>query len=197
MKYKTIVILTFISAAIFGFKYSQDLPVALKVGDKAPNFKAKAHSGEILHLDSLLKKGPVVLFFYRGAWCPYCNKQMSELQDSLSLITSKGAAVIAISPEIPENIEKTIRKTNASFSIIHDKEYAIMKAYKTAFKVDSNTVEKYKKWNIDLESANGNRDNMLPVPATYIIDQKGNIKYVYFDADYRKRVSVKTILEKL
>ncbi|HEX8545450.1 MAG TPA: peroxiredoxin-like family protein [Cytophagaceae bacterium] len=167
MKYITLTLIIAICVLHFGFTQSLELPAGLKVADRAPSFSAKTNSGEIVQLDSLLKKGPVVLLFYRGAWCPYCNKQLSELQDSIALLTAKGATVVAITPEAIENIDKTIEDTKASFPIIHDKKYEIMKAYKTAFVVDDVTLNRYKKRNIDLTKANGNKDNVLPVPATY------------------------------
>ena len=86
-----------------------------------------------------------MLFFYRGEWCPYCNKHIEQLQDSLQLLTGKGAYVIGVTPETGENINKTVGKTHASFSIIEDKGYRIMKDYKVNYVVDNATVSKYKK----------------------------------------------------
>ena len=106
---------------------------ALAVGDAAPMFTAKDAQGHEQDLKKMLKKGPVVLYFYRGQWCPYCNKQLSQLQDSLQQLTAKGAQVLVVSPEIQENIGKTVAKTKASFPIVHDENFAIMKAYHTAF----------------------------------------------------------------
>ena len=169
----------------------------LKTGDKAPLFEAKSHSGDTIKLSSVLENGPVVLFFYRGAWCPYCNRQISELQDSLKYIYEKGASVIAVTPEIDTSISKTIGKTHAVFPIIHDEKYKIMNDYNVSFKVDNGTVTKYKLWGINLEKANGNEDNILPVPATYVIGKDGIIKYAFFNTDYKKRASVKDILSHL
>lgn len=177
--------------------YQTNEPQSLKAGDQAPLFESKANNGETINLSTLLKKGPVVLFFYRGAWCPYCNKHISELQDSIHLIKEKGASVIGISPEIETSIIKTIEKTHATFPLIHDEEYKIMNAYKVAFKVDEKTIEQYKKWSIDIESANGNTDFILPVPATYVIGKDGIIKFVHFNPDYKQRAKVKEILEHL
>ncbi|HET6243155.1 MAG: AhpC/TSA family protein [Bacteroidetes bacterium] len=193
--------ITFIALTVFSslsFIYmNQDNPSGLKKGEKAPAFIAKDHAGNSIDLYSILQKGPVVLMFYRGEWCGYCTREMSEFQDSLHYITEKGAYVIAITPETNNNISKTIEKTKASFSIIHDEESKIMTSYKTSFVVDSATVEKYKKWNVDLEEANGNKDHILPVPATYVIGKDGIIKYVFFDKDYSKRATVKDIINAL
>jgi len=170
----------------------------LKNGTVAPEFSAKDNTGKTLDLKSLLKSHKtVVLFFYRGQWCPYCNKHIKQLQDSLQLLTGKGAYVVGVTPETGENINKTIDKTHASFSIIQDKDYKIMKAYDVNYTVNDETLSQLKKYGIDLEKNNGNTDHVLPVPATYVIDHSGKIIYVHFDKDYTKRPSVSTILSVL
>jgi peroxiredoxin len=167
----------------------------LKNGAKAPAFKAMDNSGKTLDLKALLKSHKaVVLFFYRGQWCPYCNKQIKQLQDSLQLLTAKGAYVIGVTPETSENIGKTIDKTHASFSIIQDSGYKIMKAYDVNYRVDDAMNAKLKNYGVDLDKNNGNIDHVLPVPATYVIDQSGKIIFVQFDKDYTKRASIGSIL---
>lgn len=170
----------------------------LKAGVAAPEFSAIDNSGKKLDLQDLLKKHQsVVLFFYRGQWCPYCNKHIQQLQDSLQLLTSKGAYIIGVTPETGENINKTIEKTHASFSIVQDKDYKIMKAYDVNYVMDADLVSKYKSHGVDLEQNNGNTDHVLPVPATYVINKNGKIVYVQFDKDYRKRPSVAAIAKEL
>jgi peroxiredoxin len=170
----------------------------LKGGATAPAFTAKDNSGKTLDLKTLLKSHKaVVLFFYRGQWCPYCNKQIKQLQDSLQLLTGKGAYVIGVTPETGENITKTIEKTHASFSIIEDKGYTIMKAYAVNYVVDDAMLTKYKGFDALLEQNNGNKDHVLPVPATYVINSSGKISFVQFDKDYTKRASVSSIANAL
>jgi peroxiredoxin len=172
-------------------------PSGLHIGDAAPGIRATDQYGNIIQLKKLLKKGNVVLIFYRGQWCPYCNKHLAKINDSLSLVSAKGATVITVTPETAANIKKTIEKTKASFSILEDKDMSIMKNYHVNFTLDSSTVERYKKYGIDLAKNNGSNGANLPVPATYIIGTNGKIKYVFFDADYKKRPSVKDILDNL
>jgi peroxiredoxin len=172
-------------------------PEGLKVGDKAPAIVGTDQDGKKVSLKNILKKGEAVLIFYRGQWCPYCNKQLSHLNDSLSYITAKGGMIITITPETADNIKKTISKTKASFSILEDKGLAIMKDYKVNFAVDEKTIEKYKGYGIDFTKANGDNGANLPVPATYIVGKDGIIKYVFFNADYSKRASVKDIVDNL
>ncbi|MGE0566523.1 MAG: peroxiredoxin-like family protein [Bacteroidia bacterium] len=170
---------------------------SLKIGDKAPLFSIVDHSGDTISLQEKLKSGKVVLVFYRGAWCPYCNKHMSHLQDSLNLILAKGASLIAITPEINQSIDKTVSKTKATFNIVYDSTYTIMRQYGTAFKVDAATIKRYKLIGLDVEEANGNKDHILPVPATFIIGKDGIILWKHFDTNYKKRSTVKEIVEHL
>ncbi|KIO75005.1 hypothetical protein TH53_23085 [Pedobacter lusitanus] len=170
----------------------------LKEGTKAPSFTAKDNTGKSISLNQLLKSHKaVVLFFYRGQWCPYCNLHIKQLQDSLQLLTAKGAYVVGVTPETGENINKTIEKTHASFSMIQDKGYKIMDAYDVKFVMDEGLVTKYKGYGVDLNKNNGNSDHVLPVPATYIIDHTGKITFVHFDKDYKKRASVASLLKHL
>ena len=178
---------------------AQEKPEGLFINSKAPDFKAIDQNGKEIRLKDILKDSVVVLIFYRGEWCPYCNKQLKKLEDSLQLIKEKGARLIAVTPERPEYISKTIEKTKASYPLIYDKDMKIMKAYAVAFEVDDRTVSRYKNADIDLATANGQNEKVyLPVPAVYIISKKeGTITYRYFEFDYRKRVSVKEILDNL
>lgn len=189
-------VLFFFSALAFS-QTETAYPEGLKVGDIAPAFKAKDQDGKNVSLTEVLKKGPAVVLFYRGQWCPYCNKQLSHFSDSLQLITGKGATLLAVTPEVAENVKKTIEKTKASFPVLEDEGLAIMKSYKVNFAVDEKTVARYKNYGVDFDKANGTNGANLPVPATYIIGMDGKVKYVFFNTDYRKRASVKDILENL
>jgi len=173
---------------------AQEQPKGLNVNDKAPDFTALNQSGKKTTLSEELRNGAVVLVFYRGQWCPYCNRQLKRLEDSLSLVTAKGATVLCITAEKEENISKTIEKTKASFPILHDYGLKIMKRYEVAFAVDEKTVTAYKKYGIDFDQANGSNGANLPVPAVFIINKEGKIVYRHFDMDYTKRATVKEIL---
>ncbi|HQV55977.1 MAG TPA: peroxiredoxin-like family protein [Chitinophagaceae bacterium] len=177
--------------------FAQEAPEGLFIGSKAPDFKGKDQNDKDIKLKDLLKKGKVVLVFYRGQWCPYCNKQLAALQDSLQLIIDKGATLLAVSPEKIEMIDKTVEKTKAEYSILHDKDLKIMKGYDVDFEVPENTVTRYRNSGLDLEKLNGENGTNLPVPAVYIIDKESTITYRFFDKDYKKRPSVKEILGNL
>ena len=176
---------------------AQDEPTALSVGDKAFNFTGTDQNGNAVELFEILEESPVVLMFYRGAWCGYCNKQLSEMEDSLKFINEKGGVVIAVTPEQPESIEKTIKKTNASFKILHDKDLKIMKTYNVDYALENSIVKKYKSYGINLLESNKENGANLPVPATYIIGKDKKILYAFFDPDYTKRATVGKILQNL
>jgi peroxiredoxin len=184
---------------IFIVLFSNDnvVKTGLEIGDKAPEFSGIDQNGEELSLNNLIEKGPVVLIFYRGYWCPYCNKHLNELQDSLNYILQKGASVIAISPEKSEFVNKSVQQTKASFSILSDSNYLIMKKYGVDYKVADSKVLTYKIFNMDINKTNGDDLNILPVPATYIIGRDGKIKWVHFNPDYKKRSTIKEILDQL
>lgn len=190
-------VLTSLFAICIFLTNAQTYPAGLKVNDKAPEFSGKDQNGKTITLSDELKKGKVVLIFYRGQWCPYCNKELKGIQDSLSLISSKGASVVAVTPEQPENVTKTIGKTNASYPVISDEGLKIMKAYDVSYAVEGDLAEKYKSYGMDFMKANGSNGANLPVPAVYIIDTNGNIIYRYFDVDYRNRASVMEIVAHL
>ena len=176
---------------------AQEAPEGLFINSKAPDFKGKDQFGKDIRLKDALKQGKVVLVFYRGHWCPFCNRQLKKLEDSLQFIKDKGATIIAVSPEKPESVNKTIDKTKAEYSVLYDEGLKIMKAYEVDYEVQENTITRYRNTGIDLEKTNGKDWKFLPVPAVYIIDQQSNITYRYFDADYKKRPSVQEILKNL
>lgn len=170
----------------------------LKQGVQAPNFTGTDNFGHKLDLKALLKTHKaVLLFFYRGQWCPYCNKHIADLQDSLQMLSDKNVYVVGVTPETSDNIARTVGKTHASFSIIQDKGYKIMKAYDVNYHVGDELFAKLKSYGVGLDRNNGNTDRVLPVPATYLIDRSRKIIYVQFNNDYTKRAPVSAVLAAL
>lgn len=191
-------VMTILVALLMGtLCFAQNTPKGLMVGEEAPDFTATDQYGKKVNLKTLLTSGPVVLVFYRGEWCPFCNKYLKQLEDSLPQLTKRGARVVTVSPEKSENIAKTVQKTKASYSIVHDESLVIMKAYDVAYPVDDKTILRYKRYGIDLQAANGENGANLPVPAVYIISPNGKIAYRFFNWDYKIRASVKVILANL
>lgn len=170
----------------------------IEVGTLIENFIAFDAKGNEFNLAQELKNGPVIILFYRGQWCPVCNKHLSMLQDSLPFITRKGAKIVAVSPEKPEKIEKTIKKTKADFTILYDEGYKISNIFDVTFLPSGNTRTAYNTLlGADLKNAHANDSQQLPVPATYIIGQDGKVVWRHFDTNYKKRASVAEIIANL
>jgi peroxiredoxin len=170
----------------------------LAVGSKVSKFTAVDQFNKAYSLSDALKKGPVVLMFYRGQWCPVCNRHLSQLQDSLQFIYKKGATVVAISPEKPEFLEKTASKAKASFTLLYDKDYSIAQAFDVLFQPTEKEVSLYNgRLDANLEAAHSDNSSRLPVPATFIINKKGIIVWRHFNPDYRVRASVSEIVKNL
>ncbi len=170
----------------------------LVVGTRAPEFSAINADSMEFSLSEALKAGPVVIIFYRGFWCPYCNKHIASVQDSLRLLTEKGATVVAVSPEKPEYLEKMADKTGAKFNLLYDEGYKISDAYDVTFTPEAKQLFVYNKvLNGKLKESHSDDSQRLPIPATYIIDASGKIVWRQFDPDYKKRSTVQEIIDNL
>jgi len=170
----------------------------LEVGTAAPMFIALDADSNQFVLAKEIKNGPVVIIFYRGFWCPVCNKHISTMQDSLKLIEAAGARVIAISPEKPEYLGKMAKKTGAEFSLLYDEEYKIADSYDVTYKPTGMQIFTYNvALGAKLKKTHSDDSERLPIPATYIIDENGIIIWRQFDRDYKKRSSVKDIITAL
>lgn len=176
---------------------AQEKPEGLFINSKAPEFSLKDQYGATVTLKELRKKGPVVVLFYRGSWCPFCNRELKAFQDSLGQILTKKAQLVAITPEAREGIDSTVKKHGVVFPILSDEGAKVAQAYQVAFKVDEKTVNRYKMAEIDLLKINRQKEAILPVPAVYIINSEGSVTYRYFDENYKKRVSVSEILKNI
>lgn len=170
----------------------------LSAGTAAPVFNALDANNNTFSLETALEQGPVVLIFYRGFWCPVCNKHLSKIQDSLKLIEEKGAKVIAISPEKPEYLGKMEKKSGAEFTLLYDEGYKISDAYDVTFKPSKATLITYNTMlGAKLKKTHSDDSQRLPIPATYVIDKSGTITWRQFNPDYKKRSNVADILEAL
>ena len=185
---------------IFSIAFAQQKPEGLFINSKAPDFKAKDQNGNEIVFKDMRKKGDVVVVFTRGSWCPYCNKFLRHLQDSLELIKAKHAQVIAITPEGREGVDSAVAKTGVTFPIIYDTAMKITNGYNGSYRVEDKALVRYKNSNpsIDLLKINNQKkDAYLPITAVYIVNDEGSITYRYFEEDYKKQVSISEILKAL
>jgi peroxiredoxin len=162
------------------------LDEALQVGDLAPNFKLNNALGEPVELYQQLKKGKVILTWYRGGWCPYCNLTLHQLQLELPEFEANGAQLIALTPELPDKSLSTSEKHDLKFQVLSDIGNKIGKEYGIVFKLTNDVADAYNK-SFDMNEYNGDDSNELPLAATYIINEDGKIVYAFLDADYRNR----------
>ncbi len=170
----------------------------LKVGEKAPDFSLKDPKGKVVKLSAMLKKGPVVLTFYRGAWCPYCNLQMHQLKESLPQFKKYGASIIAITPQTPDKSVAQFSKEGYPFEVLSDVDYSVIKSYNLYWEVPAEMDAAYKHaFGLDVASFNGKGRLGLPVPGTFVIDQTGVIRAAFADNDYKKRMEPADILAAL
>ncbi len=170
----------------------------LKVGDMVKDFTSTDQNGDRIQLFELLKKGKVVVVFYRGQWCPICMPHVRKLQNSLEQIKEKGASIVLVTPEKQENIQKTIVKTNVNIPVLYDKDYKIMKDFDVQFKPAKALRIMYNSiLRADLKNAQSDDSQTLPVPATFVIDTDKKIIWRHFNRDYKWRSKTKDILSQL
>lgn len=179
-----------------GEKLAKQLPEpGLKLGSTAPDFTLPNAYGKQVTLSHALKKGPVVLVFYRGAWCPFCNLHLHALQKSLPVFKNYNAQLITITPQKPDKSVMQLNKDKFEFEVLSDLDSTAMKAYNMLYKLDDELVRVYKKHGLDVEDFNGKGRNVLPVPGTFIIDMKGIIRGVHADVNYKERMEPAAIIE--
>lgn len=170
---------------------------ARKVGEKAPDFILPDVHGRGMKLSEKTATGPVVLIFYRGGWCPYCNIQLRALQRHMDTLRSLGASLVAISPQSPDNSLSTAEKHKLEFDVLSDVGGRVAREYGLVFELSEPLREIYLKWDLDLTKWNGDGSWDLPVPATYVLDRQGIIRTAQVDSDYTRRMEPSDILAAL
>lgn len=183
-----------------GFEYimSSDFgDNALNKGDIATDFTLPNAKGEETQLPKLLDEGPIVLNFYRGGWCPFCNLEFKSLHDILPQIKELGANLVGISPELPDNSLDTIKKHQIQFEVLTDVGNAIARQYGIVMDVPEIMRPLYLQWGIDLPATNGDDTWELPIPATYVIGSDRKIISAYINKNYTERMEPSDIIKAL
>lgn len=161
---------------------------AIEVGKKAPEFQLPNAQGQTVSLTGLLAKGPAVVMFYRGSWCPYCNLQIRALQARLADIHACGAELVAISPESPDGSLSMVERDALEFPVLSDKGADVAARFGVAWKVPEPLLEHIRKGrNLDLAEINQGNANVLPIPATFVVNRDGVVAWRFLDVDYRTR----------
>lgn len=168
---------------------------APKVGQIFPNFKLSNTLNQPVELKELLQKGSIILAFFRGNWCPYCNLELKALQDRLQ--DFKGATLVAISPQMATYNEELKNNHALSFDVLTDQDNRLAKQLGISFSLQDFVLPIYQNLGITLSSFNGNDYNELPVPAVFVLDQTGTITYTFIDTNYMNRVDIDEIIKSL
>lgn len=167
---------------------------ALTVGDVAPDFELPDATGKSVRLQDLLKQGPVVINFYRGEWCPYCNLELRAFQALLPEFKQANTTLVGISPELPDHSLSVTEKHSLEFAVLSDVGNKVSRQYGLIFALAEALRPIYKAFGIDIPASNGDDSYELPMPATYVIDQSGRIRYAFAEADYTQRAEPQDVL---
>src|SRR5262245_45925954 len=170
---------------------------ALGVGDRAPAFRLPDARGGEVALDDLLADGPVVLVFYRGAWCPYCNLQLAAFQRALGDIRATGATLVAVSPQTPDQSLTLAEQKALEFPVLSDAGNAVAIKYGLVFTQSEAVTSTSRRLGIDLADFNGDDSNTLPAASTFVIGEDAVIRFASVSADYRWRVGPEEVLAAL
>lgn len=160
---------------------------ALRAGDRAPAFALGAHDGTVVSSAALLARGPLVVSFYRGVWCPYCNMELQALQAELPEFAALGASLVAISPQTRPNSRKSVRQNALEFPILSDPHNEVAAAFGLRFALPDYLVELYRSLGNDLPAFNGDASWTLPMPGRFVIGSDGVIAYAEVNPDYTHR----------
>jgi peroxiredoxin len=169
----------------------------LKEGEQAPDFILPDAAGHAVTLSDLLKRGPVVIAFYRGAWCPYCNLQLHAYQQALPQIQALGASLVAISPQTPDHSLSLAEKQALTFAVLSDGGNQVARKYGLVFTLDQATRAAHRQIGADLPTYNGDESWELPMPGTFLLDQSGTVHLAFVDPNFTHRLDPSIILAEL
>ena len=170
---------------------------ALKVGDAAPDVTLPDALGRPVRLADLWQRGPLVLIFYRGGWCPYCNLELRAWQQQLDALARLGATLVAVSPQTPDNSLSTAEKNELAYPVLSDSSLAAAGGFGVAFEMPQALIDLYRGVGNDLAVLNGNDRWVLPVPATYVVGRDGRIAFAHVEADYRERAEPTAVMKQV
>ena len=170
---------------------------AIKAGDKAPSFTLSDPEGRPISSADLLARGPLVVSFYRGVWCPYCNMELQALQAALPAFETLGAALVAISPQTAPNSRKSVRQNDLGFPILSDPHNDVAAAFGLRFAMPAYLVDLYKELKNDLPAFNGDPSWTLPMPGRFVVAQDGTVLYAEVNPDYTRRPEPEDMLPAL
>jgi peroxiredoxin len=160
---------------------------ALNVGDTVPMFELPDAFGNVVSLADILADGPAIISFYRGSWCPFCNLELRALQREFAAIRDAGGTLIAISPNLPDESLGLIDKHEITFPVLSDQHNVVAHQFNLVFEMEESLVEHYREIDRNIDQMNGSDVWEVPVPATYVVDQSGVIRFAFVELNHRVR----------
>jgi len=170
---------------------------ALKSGEQFPQVELTDHLGRVTDLRVLTHRGPLVVTFYRGGWCPYCNLELRAYQEVLPEINKLGAQLVAVSPETPDNTLSTAEKNGLTFTVLSDAKGKFADALGIRFELSPGVRAYLAAAGRDLPARNADDRWSLPMPATYVVERSGRIAFAHIEPDYRKRIDPSAAVQAL
>lgn len=168
---------------------------ALQVGAMAPSLSLPDATHRQVALRELWQAGPLVVIFYRGGWCPYCNLELRAWQRELAALRGQGGTLVAISPQTPDNSLTTAEKNELAFPVLSDTGLVAAEAFGVSFVLSPELIALYSSVGNDLPTVNGNGRWALPLPATFVIGREGRITFAHVEADYRSRAEPSAVMD--
>jgi protocatechuate 3,4-dioxygenase beta subunit/peroxiredoxin len=175
------------AAAVTAVANAQTAERALREGEPIPRFRLPSIEGGLVDASLLVERGPLVISFYRGGWCPYCNIELRSLQRRLPDIEALGASLVAISPEMPDRTLMTVQSDALTFPVLFDKGNEVARQFRLTHQIDPRVVRYQLGNGNDVATYNGMDTAEVPLPATYVVGTDGVVRYAFVDADYTRR----------
>ncbi len=191
------VLLTFLAACVGTFSHAgvgADSVRPLLIGSDVPSATVLDLDGNSVGLDEVLGEKPTVVVFYRGGWCPYCNRHLQELVEIEPQLIELGYQIVAMSPDAPSKLQDTVSKEHLNYSLYSDSPHEAAEAFGVAFTLDAKTLERYQRKNRLGGYSEGVNQDKLPVPSVFIVTAQGQVAFQYVDPNYRSRMPGKLLL---
>jgi peroxiredoxin len=170
---------------------------SIQIGNILTPFSLPNTKNQLIHSKDVLKKGKMILAFYRGSWCPYCNLELRALQNNIAKITDNNVSLLAVSPQSPDHSMALTEKHELTFEVLTDENNKLAKQLGISFKLQEFAIPTYQAIGINLEDFNQDDENTLPVPAVFVVDTDGTVIYKFVDTDYRNRLNIDELIQSL
>lgn len=184
-----------ITDAVGNFKNTYDPARAIQPGNAFPKFQLSDATGNKVTLDDLLAKGPILVSFYRGEWCPFCNLELRALQNHLDEFRKSGVTLVAVSPELPDQSMSTSEKLSLKFPVLSDVDNQLAKQLGLLFPQPESMRIVFNTFGVDWNQRYGNDHLEIPVPATFLVDKKGTVRNSFVNPEYQHRLDPETALQ--